>query len=296
MLHLTKLNEKAIQVRLTRRKVNLSRRDHEAEAFVQQGLNDGGATVNRKLFKDKLNPVNRVIAAFDQLYTVHKAATIRYVDVGPRLIPNAHYMAYASMMREKIADLDLMISRIMPRYDDYVALDIAYRSQDPSKPVRAKVSDYPTAEDFQAAMGVELKFSPLPESSHFLFDLSPEDMAAFNKAQTDAIDIARQDVVSRMLIPVQHLVSKLALGIGEPGHIFRDTTFENVLEGLIEAKKLCLDPSAELLDVIAQLETALGRYSNKVHQLRESPIERSSAHEKLEAIARRMAGFMGASA
>ncbi len=51
------LNEKAMLVKLTTRRINLTRRDQVAEAMIQSQLDDSSLIVNSKLFRDKRNPI-----------------------------------------------------------------------------------------------------------------------------------------------------------------------------------------------------------------------------------------------
>jgi hypothetical protein len=65
------------------------------------------------------------------------------------------------------------------------------------------VGDYPSADEFAARMSFDLRFQPMPDKKHFLFDLSDEDEAAFDTALEDAFKLARNDTVVRMLEPAQ---------------------------------------------------------------------------------------------
>jgi hypothetical protein len=198
-------------------------------------------------------------------------------------------------MRQKIDDLDSALRDLMPRYDQYVQLDIAFRSKNAAlsgKPVRAIVEDYPSADDFQSRMGFDLRFMPLPEAKHFLFDVADEDIKAFEESMIAATNAARNDAVSRMLKPLTHLVEKLNTPIGAAGAVFRDSAIENVVEGLDMAKALAIDPPAELVELMDKLKTDIKGYSLAPHQLRESPVVREDAAKKLEHIAKQMSAWM----
>ena len=127
-MKLTTLADKAMLVKLTMRKANLTRRDQVAEALIQQTLDDASLIVNSKLFRDKMNPINKVMSAASEVYTYHKEHTLPYIDKGPRILPNAEYFDYTSEMRNRINHVDSLLSQYLPRYDDFVQLDIQYRS------------------------------------------------------------------------------------------------------------------------------------------------------------------------
>lgn len=292
-MHLTQLNEKAMLVKLTMRRANLTRRDGEAEALVQAQMDDQSLIVNSKLFRDKNNPINKIMSAVSEVYAWHKANTLPYIDKGPRILPNNNYMDYTATMRHKIAVVDKLLQQHVPNWDAYVQQDIQFRSHLPNS--RAKAEDYPTAEQFQAKMGFDMRFMPLPDSKHFLFDLSDEDIQGFEQSMAEAMAVAKDDMLKRMLEPLGKLISKLSTPIGSEGSIFRDSALENVVEGIEVARKLAIDASPELQALIGQLEAEMGKYVQRKDWLRDSPPMRKQAAEKLDEIARQMGAFMGMS-
>lgn len=295
-MQLTQLNQKAMLVKLTMRRANLTRRDKDAELVAQSVLDDESLVVNSKLFRDQLNPINKVMSRASEIYAHHKKWTLPYIDKGPRILPVVQYDEYRTAMREKIDELDRTLRDLMPKYDTYVQLDIAFRSKNASlsgRAGRASVDDYPSADEFRTRMGYELRFMPLPDSKHFLFDVADEDIKEFEASMQAAANAARNDAITRMLKPLQHLVEKLNKPIGTDGSIFRDSAIENVVEGLDEAKALTIDPSPELTDLMDKLKADIKGYSLAPHQLRESPIVREDAAKKLDHIAKQMAFFMG---
>lgn len=291
------LNQKAMKVKLTWRRANLTRRDEAAEAYVQTQLDDQSLVVNSRLFRDKTNPINQIMAAAGEVYSFHKAHTIPFVDKGPRLLPNDAYFDYTTEMRNRIQHVDSLLRQHMPNYDQYVQLDIKWRSGQAAlagKPSRAAADDYPTAEEFQARMGFDLRFEPLPDKAHFMFDLSEEDMKAFEASVLEQANLAHNHRIVQMLEPLRHLADKLAKPIGAEGSVFRDSALENIKEGVAKAKKLMLTPTPELEELIEELETIAERYSVHVNWLRESPINREAAAKQLDEIANKMKGYMAA--
>ena len=291
--NVTALHEKAMLVKLTTRRANLNRRDTEAEAVLQATLGDAGLTANRKLFRDKHNPINQMMTAVSEVYTYHREHTLPYIDKGPRILPNTQYDDYTKAMRERIDNLDGLMQRHLPQYALYVQMDIDYRSGGAAATTkRANVADYPTVDQFKASMGFDLRFSPLPDAKHFLFDISDHDMQVFMDAQADALRAANEDVVLRMLEPLQHLVAKLGRPIGTEGSVFRDSAVQNVTDGLEMARRLAIDPSPALLALMDGLHQDLAKLNTT--WLRESPTARHDAARRLDQIARQMGGFMQA--
>ena len=110
-LNVTPLAAKAMLVKLTTRKVTLTSRDKNAEEYLQGELGDSAYVVNKKLFRDPANPINKIISTASEVYTYHRGHTLAYVDKGPRLLPNTQYIDYTAGMRERIGkaeeELDL---------------------------------------------------------------------------------------------------------------------------------------------------------------------------------------------
>jgi hypothetical protein len=292
-----RLNEKALLVKLTRRRANLVHRDLEAEEVIQQQMQDASLVVNSKLFRDKTNPINKILAAYDDLYVAHKKHTLPYIDVGPRIVPTAQYLEYAAMMREKIQHIESMMAQYMPLYDNYVSMDILYRNSG-TDAGRAKREQYPTAEQFKAAMSADLRFQPLPDTSHFLYDIDEDDIKEFERSMDEAVLKAKNSIIWRMVEPLQHLVKALKHPIGATDKdtgkrlgIFRDSAVENVVEAVQLARKLAIEPSDEMQQLMDELGSTITAYATVIHQLRESPIVREQAAAKLESIMNRMAAL-----
>jgi len=291
-MKMTTLAEKAMLVKLTMRRANLTRRDTLAEAYVQLQLEDQSLVVNSKLFRDKLNPINKIMSAASEVYTYHKAHTLPYIDKGPRILPNDEYFDYTSQMRQRIAEVDSLLATHVPNFDKYVDLDIQYRSAG-STTKRALTSDYPTADEFKSRMGFDIRFSPMPEARHFLFDLSDSDLATFNDTMEQVAVGARAEVIKKMMEPLQHLVDKLNRPIGTEGAVFRNSAVENVIEGLEMAKRLNIGGDSSITEMADTIKEEMMRYSFNTDMLRESPVVREQAAKKLDYIAKQMGALYG---
>lgn len=298
-MKLTRLAEKAVLVKLTTKRANLTKRDLMAEAHLQEELGDTAFVVNKKLFRDKLNPINVIMSKASEVYTYHKTHTLPYIDKGPRLLPTTQYMEYTAKMRERIDAVDSMMRNYMPNWDKYVHLDIQSRiaadngRSKPAKYIPPSPDDYPTADEFARNMGHDLRFTPLPEASHFLFDISEDDMAEFNSTMADVQATARSEVIKKMMEPLKHLVEKLNKPIGTEGHIFRDSAMENIINGIDMAKKLNINDDPDITEMANTIGEAVSKYSTNVDVLRESPIVREQAAAKLDYIAKQMGALYG---
>jgi hypothetical protein len=298
-MQLTTLADKAMLVKLTTRRANLSTRDMMAEEYLQSELGDTAFVVNKKLFRDPSNPINRFLAKASEVYTYHKTHTLPYIDKGPRLLPNEQYFDYTQNMRGLMAEIDTYMNLVMPQYDTYVQLDVQSRlladtgKVKPSKYIAPSASDYPTADEFQTRIGHDLRFTPLPQASHFLFDISDEDKAVFEASMDDVAVRARSEVIKKMMEPLKHLVEKLNKPIGTDGAIFRDSAIQNVIEGVEMAKRLNVGGDTDVVEMARVIGDAVKLFSDNKEVLRESPIVREQAAKKLDYIAQQMGALYG---
>jgi hypothetical protein len=286
----TKLSDKVVLVKLTIRRAALTKRDAVLTANLQAQEKDNSLTVLTKLFKDKDSAINQIMSKYGEVYQYHKKHTLPYMDAGPRILPNDMYMEYTQEMKHRIAQVDNLLDTYMPMYDQLVLDDVMYRNSGHAAG-RANVSEYPNAEDFRLSMSAELRFQPMPDASHFLFDLSDEDVASFKRAEEEAAQAANADTVQRMLKPIQALVTKLGEYQGLKGERFHNSLVENVIDGCTLARKLAINPTPELLADIAELEDAVQGYLKDVEMIKGSANKRVEAKKKLQDVASKMAMF-----
>ena len=286
----TKLSDKVVLVKLTIRRAALTKRDAVLTANLQAQEKDNSLTVLTKLFKDKDSAINQIMSKYGEVYQYHKKHTLPYMDAGPRILPNDMYMEYTQEMKHRIAQVDNLLDTYMPMYDQLVLDDVMYRNSGHAAG-RANVSEYPNAEDFRLSMSAELRFQPMPDASHFLFDLSDEDVASFKRAEQEAAQAANADTVQRMLKPIQALVTKLGEYQGLKGERFHNSLVENVIDGCTLARKLAINPTPELLADITELEEAAQGYLKDVEMIKGSANKRVEAKKKLQDVASKMAMF-----
>jgi hypothetical protein len=285
-----KLSDRAILVKLTIRRAALTRRDDQVTNAIQQQYGDNSLSAFTKLFRADSSPVYHIMRMVNEVYTYHKTNTLPYMDSGPRILPSVNYLDYTQEMRAKIANVEAELRKWMPHYDQLVLDDVLFRNGGQPNG-RASVGDYPSASDFEARMSFDLRFQPMPDKKHFLFDLSDADEQAFDRALDEAATLAANDTVVRMLDPLNKLVARLDEYKGEKGQRFHDSVLQNVLEGCRMARKLAIDPPAELLDTINELESTVTAYTFGVTGLKESQATRDGARARLAAIADKMSMF-----
>lgn len=290
LTRVTKLSDKCMLVKLTIKRAALTKRDQYLTDKIQQQEGDQSLTVLTKLFRDKSSPINQIMTAVNEVYAYHRKHTLPYVDAGPRILPSDTYMDYTAEMKHLIAKVDNLLAQWMPDYDMLVQQDVMYRNAGHAAG-RATVDDYPSAEKFAQAMSVEYRFSPMPDSRHFLFDLSDDDLQAFEAAENEAAATANADTVARMLKPLHSLVERLKEYQGQKGERFHNSLIQNVIEGCDLAEKLAINPTEELTNEIRSLREAAQACLADVEIIKGSANARASAKARLEEVAKRMAAF-----
>jgi hypothetical protein len=287
----TKLSDKVVLVKLTMRRAALTKRDNFLTDKVQRQEGDASLTVLTKLFRNRDSAINQILCKYNEIYAYHKKTTLPYVDAGPRLLPNELYFDYTNEMRKRIADVDSLLDTYMPMYDELVADDVMYRNAG-HMAGRANASEYPTAEQFRQATSVEMRFQPMPDARHFLFDLSEEDEATFKQAEEEALAAANADMVGRMLKPLGALVTKLSEYQGAKGERFHNSLIDNVIDGCDTALRLAINPSQELRDTVAFIKDQAQKMLTTVEVVKGSAIARANAKHELEMVAKRLEGLM----
>jgi hypothetical protein len=286
----TKLADKVILVKLTQRKVALTKRDAYLSDKIQQQEGDASLTVLTKLFRSKGNAIAQILTKFNEVYAYHKSHTLPYIDAGPRILPNDMYFEYTQQTKHRIAQVENLKRTYMPQYDQLVLDDVMYRNSGHAAG-RAHVDDYPTAEQFDTAMSIDIRFSPMPDSRHFLFDLSDDDIKSFERSEQEAAMAMNADVLSRMLKPLSALTQRLQEYQGQKGERFHNSLVENVIEGCDLALKLAINPTQDFIDEINILKATATGCLNTVEVIKGSANARHSAKTKLEEVAARMAAF-----
>jgi hypothetical protein len=271
------LADKAMLVRLARRRMRVSLRDKDLERTVRAQANDDSLTVTKHLFRDPDSPVRKLMQSYDELYRMHVERTLPWIDRGPRLLPSAQFFDYMEVMRTAIEDVTRRIPPIISDWEAHVARDIAKRGG------RASRDDYPDRYHVENMFSVDLQTFPLPDTGDFRVEVDEATKAALEGALADAEAAARSDIIRRMLEPVERAIEKLAVPIGEKGGIFRDSLIHNLFEGVYQAKRLNISDDPALIRTIEEVEARLNTYMNK-DALRQNQTHREHARKELNDI------------
>lgn len=267
------LASKAMLVKLTAHKAGLTRRDDDKTDQLQQ--TDKAALGYVQLFKFK-TPVHELTSLHRAVGQLHRRLTLPYEDRGARLLPNTQYFAYTAAMREAMGAVTNWFDQHRVHYATYVGADCAARGW------TVQPDQYPTIEEFEDAFSFDLDFTPLPQLSHFLFDLSPADCAAFEARQTAVAEAAVTDALDRVRKPIDVLLTRLQTYTGQPGQKFVTSLLTNVADGITDMEKLLLqDVPPSFRATLDQLRTTMTAFAVDADALRESQWQRDQLIDQL---------------
>lgn len=287
-----RLNEKAMIVQLKIGRPRFSRRDKDAEALIQREFGDDSMTASKRIFKSKANPVNRVMQEINDLYQWHMKNTWAGADKGDRILAIQTLEHYRTTVREKIEAINRMKDEILPYYDSCVRIDMNERmayAVSAGKPSTVSIDDYPTAHEFDSRTQINLRTLPLPERTHFLFDVDEQEMQGVEDYIAEVEQAVRLSTVKSLLDPVSALIEKVSKSTDET-KIFRQSLINNVTDAIEAFKRMRIDEDPALYSAVMQLDRDIKSYSTE--ELRDSDLVRQDARAKLQAVADKMAAFM----
>lgn len=278
----TPLNRKAMLARLVINMPTTVARDTQAEQFTQQSLADNALRVSVTRFAS--GPLREILNAASQVRAVFKNNTLPFEDGGDRLLPVGQYEICRDRIKAARDKLDALIAQHRPNYAKYVADDIARRGS------RASPADYPSEQEFFDSLRLTFRLRPMPDTSHFLFDVSEEDKQAMVEQFADVERRAKDEMMGRLRDPLRHLLDKLRIPVGEKGSIFRDSAVQNVIEAVADCRRMAMD-DPEILAACDEIQQAFTGHARNPQVLRESPIVREQMVDKLRDIQSKM-GWM----
>lgn len=286
--HVRTLADKAMLVRLARKRLRTSMRDKDLEDTVQSQSGDASLTVTKHLFRDKGNPVRELMRQYDEVYRLHVEQTLPWVDAGPRLLKNSRYIDYMQLMRTAIAKVEAEVPALVAQWDTLVAHDMQSRG------ARASRDDYPQKDQVGDMFAFDLQCFPLPNVSDFRVEVDDTTKQALDDALHAAELSARQEVINRMMEPMRRAAEKLAVPIGEQGSIFRDSLVENIRDGVKMARELNISDDSTMEQSLADIEQSVtetfGTDDKGIEALRHNQTQRDKAAAKLEDIMSRLGG------
>jgi hypothetical protein len=282
------LDEKAVLVQVKRRMYSPYKLD-EAESKAY-----GAGNVNKHLFQGTNNRVKVAISAYTAVYSYVKDNTVPWTT-GVELLNITHYMDFTTGLRQLIDKAHDAVNDLVCNWDHEVRTDLQ-RLQDiayaKGKPDLADPNDYPESDEVAARFGIEVRYMPVPTTGDFRVGISDDDKASLQKQLDDATAHASKHVLNQMLEPMQRAVSKLAVPIGNDGHIFRDSLIDNLVDVSSRMAKVNISDDPAITERIKDLQSLIGSYANHKDILRNNQSVREKAASQIDALCGQMAGLV----
>lgn len=267
-----KLTERCVLIAVT---ISLPTKNKQDKKITNEVIQRHNAGANAGRWVKSLYPSDITAEAErigGELRRVVHARSLPWVQDGQRLLPCAAMLDLQQDINDLTAKFSAAADAAAAKFDGEIA--------------QAMVRDnglfrrdvYPVdAAAFRRSFGVQVKFLPVPDTSHVILEMAQEDIEMIRQSTSqqiaDAVSEARADLIRRMSEPVAAMVERLS----NPDATFRDTLVENVrsIAALIPALNLSQDAT---LDSLGGELHALAQHSPDV--LRTSKHTRKSVADK----------------
>ena len=282
------LAERAVQVSLNLSVWQGKADDKSAAATVESthSARRGSTSVRKKLLPGCVEHEN-VLTLFNSLRTWNYEQTLPWDDNGSRLLCSGNVLDYMDGFRKHKAAIE-------------AALEVFYAAY-PTAQAKAALAlgqlynprVYPDVQDLRRKFATNLNLSPLPNND----DL--RNFQGFSQDEVDGIvhdneiavqsrlQTAMQDVFARLKAPIDALVERLSVPIGEEGSVFRDSLIENMKDVVALLPKLNVAADPQIAAWCKEAEQLIC----EPEMLRHSVIKRSDTVNRARALAEKMGGW-----
>jgi hypothetical protein len=279
----TTLADKAMLVRLKRSMFSPFIADKVATQQVEVANGVANAGRYRKhLLKDGVY-FNATQKAYGAIYDFHIKHTLPWLDDGLRMLPSAMYMDYVAEMRKLESEAARCVAMLEQNWYAEVTHDSSRLG------AMFNQADYPA--DIASKYGVSLQFLPVPSAGDFRVAIDPADEASLEQAIKDAEGNVASYVIDQLLEPLRRAAAKLSVPIGQEGAIFRDSLIENMVEVAERLPRLNINNDPTLAKAINDVRDLANHYNSNIDLLREAPIIRESAANKVKELVNNLAGL-----
>lgn len=239
---------------------------------------------NKRLLPEHAPSYKEVLTIASRIRGYFYDHSLKYDQLGVRLLPTMVYMEFADKMRSLKDEFDLAVSVFLT---DYLNLKELARAELNGL---FNEADYPTLAELHTKFGVKMAVLPFPDASQFGVDLPP-DVLTDLRSEIDqhvlaSISTANNDLVGRLYEAVSKLADRL---YGATDVRLGVTNQVRELCDLLPKLNFSNDP--KLNHILEQAKKHLAVHSGA--DLKESRVLRSQVAAKASEIEGLMAAFMG---
>lgn len=251
------------------------------QVVVRAGVVDAGR-FNKRLMLNcaELKSAN---SAFNDVYQYAIKNSVPWMDDGWRWLPATLYKPVAEGLGDRIKVALKLADALAANWPTLIARDMQRLGP------LANPDDYPA--DIRARYAIDLRFSPVPDTSDFRVAISDEHKQSLLRAIDDAKAAASSYLITELLKPVKAAAEKLKVPIGHEGSIFRDSLLTNITDMVNRARSLNFTNDPVVAALIDDVATATSGIVLAPDRLREDIGARNDAQAKLDAIMAKMAGL-----
>lgn len=242
----------------------------------------GAARVNKSLLP-MASSLDRIHKLTGAIRTEYYKLTLPWND-GQGIIKADSYLAFAQAMSDHKLEWQQAVDKFVAEYDQLredskQLLGDLYREE-----------DYPHQSEVARKFSIDLGFYPVPDAGDWRVSLGDAEIAALREQITEKVQESEGRAMSEAWRRVYEVVEKAQERLSKPDNIFRDSLIDN-------ARELCaILPTLNIIDD-PQLETMRREIERSLcghdpQDLREDDSLRSEVSEELDALMRKMAGYM----
>lgn len=285
------LADTAMLVILSRKKITTQKSaDESTTQKVRDQENDQSLSVKKGLFVGT-NKVRDLIRMMDRAYTDHRAATVPYIDKGPRMLPSSRFTEYAEMMEGHKERVQKQRLEVISCWDELVEQDIKNRRSHMIEKQRQggkfatleniTAAEYPTASEVAERFSLHYVMRPISKGEDFRTQVPEYVKQALNEELASVATQARRTLILRMIDQSKLAMEKFSIPIGEQGGIFRDSIIENMQGTLALARDFNTTGDEKLEEAITDLNAVINGFIVTPDAMRNQQHKREQAASKL---------------
>ncbi|ABX19274.1 MULTISPECIES: hypothetical protein [Burkholderia cepacia complex] len=284
-MNITELQSKVMLSSLTISTWVARRYDGKVTEEVEKSHSARGiGRFNKRLLPEHAPSYAEVLSIGSRIRSHYYGRTLKYDQLGVRLLPTMVYMELADRLRAMKDEFDLAVSVFLTNY-----LDLKEQARAEMHTLYNE-ADYPSLAELKGKFGVKLSVLPFPDASQFGVDL-PTDVLTTLRTEVDAhamasIQTANKDLVGRLYEAVSTMASRLYAS----GNVRLDVA-NHVRELCDLLPKLNFSDDPKLAHILSEAKRHLAAHNGA--ELKESSVLRSQVASKATEIEGLMAAFMG---
>jgi len=278
------LTDRAMLINLTIATWNAHRYDKQVSSDVAttHGSSISMGRYNKRLVGENAASMKLKVIVGDARQ-FHYTYTLPWATEGPRILPSAAFMTYASQMRTYKQEFEAAAQEFVQGYT-------ALKQQ-----AKTLLGQLYSEDDYPADVTDKFLFRwtvlPLPDAGDFRVHLATEEIEIIKSQITDEVQTATSGAMREVWQRLYEHVSKMAERLNIPDAVFRNSLVEN-LRGLCKLLPLLnLTDDKQLEALRVEIDQRLTPYDPD--DLRDDKAQRARIAQAAADIQRKMASFMG---